>query len=79
MVVYNLHVMGIAAFEAKANAPWSVDRDRPLTSSVSLKRVQPDALERADVIQSFGRIQDGQQFQRRVGIETAKSGLAGLE
>jgi hypothetical protein len=44
--------MGIAAFEAKANA---------------------------DVIQSFGRIQDGQQFQRRFGIETAKSGLAGLE
>lgn len=71
--------MGIAGFEAKANAPWPVDRDRPLTSSVSLKRVQPDALERADVIQSFGGIQDGQQFQRRFDIETAKSGLAGLE
>jgi hypothetical protein len=63
--------MGIAAFE-KANAPWPVDRDRPLTSSVALERVQPDALERADVIQSFGRIQHGQQFQRRFGIETAK-------
>jgi len=71
--------MGIAALEAKANAPWPVGRDRPLTSSISLKRVQPDALKWADVIQSFGRIQHGQQFQRRFGIETAKSGLAGLE
>jgi len=71
--------MGIAAFEAKANAPRPVDRDRPLTSSGSLQRVQPDALERADVVQSFGRIQDRQQLQRRFGIETAKSGLAELE
>jgi hypothetical protein len=31
------------------------DRDRPLTFSVSLERVQPDAFERANVIQSFGR------------------------
>jgi hypothetical protein len=50
-----------------------------LASSVALERVQPDALKRADVIQSFGRVQDCQQLQRRFGIETAKSGLAGLE
>jgi len=79
VVIYNLHLIGTAAFEAKANAPRPVDRERPLTSSVPLKRVQPNALERADVIQSFGRIQDCQQLQRRFGIETAKSGLAGLE
>ncbi len=71
--------MGIAAFEAKANAPRAVDRNRPLALSVAFERVQPDALERTDVIQSFGGIQDCQQLQRRFGIETAKSGLAGFE
>ena len=65
--------MGIAAFETKANAPRPVDCDRPFTSSVALERVKRDTLERADVIQSFGRIQDCQQLQRRFGIETAKS------
>ena len=79
VVIYNFHLIGIAAFEAKANAPRPVDRHRPLASSVALERVQPDALKRADVIQSFGRVQDCQQLQRRFGIETAKSGLAGLE
>ena len=79
VIIYNLHVIGIAAFEAKANAPRPVDRDRPLTSSIALEWVQPDTLERADVVQSFGRIQDCQQLQRQFGIETAKSGLAGLE
>jgi hypothetical protein len=41
--------------------------------------VQPDALERADVIQSFSSIQDCQQLQRRFSIKAAKSGLSGLE
>ena len=76
VVIYDLHVIGIAALEAKTNAPRPVDRYRPLTSSVSLKRVQPDALERTDVIQSFGRVQHCQQLQRRCGIETAKLRLA---
>jgi len=79
VIIYNFYLIGIAAFEAKANAPRPVDRDRPLASSAALERVQPDTLKRADVIQSFGRVQDCQQFQRRFGIETAKSGLAGLE
>ena len=79
VVVNDLYVVGVALPEDKANTPTCVYRHRPLAFAVSLELVQPDALERADVIQSFGRIQDGQQFQRRVGIETAKSGLAGLE
>src|SRR6266700_71660 len=58
MIIYNFYLIGIAAFEAKANAPRPIDRDRPLASSVALERVQPDALKRADVIQSFGRVQD---------------------
>src|SRR5437879_881115 len=78
VIIYNFYLIGIAAFEAKANAPRPIDRDRPLASS-ALERVQADALERADVIQSFGRVQDCQQLQRRFGIETAKSGLAGFE
>src|SRR6266481_2811146 len=71
VIIYNFYLMGIAVFEAKANPPRPVDRDRPLASSVALEWMQPDALERADVIQSFGRVQDCQQLQRRV--ETAKS------
>jgi hypothetical protein len=50
-----------------------------LAFSVALERVQPNALKRADVIQPFGSVQDCQQFQRRFGIETAKSGLPELE
>src|SRR5207302_10522114 len=69
----------IAAFEAQPKAPRPVDRDRALASSVALERMQPDARKRADVIQSCGRVQECQQLQRRFGIETAKSGLAGLE
>jgi len=61
-MVYNFYLIGIAAFEAKANAPRPIDRDRPLASSVTLEWVQPDALKRADVIQSFGRVQDCQQL-----------------
>jgi len=79
VIVYNFHVIGIAAFEAKANAPRPIDRDRPLAPSIAPKRMQPDALKRADVIQSFGRVQYCQQLQSRLGIETAKSGLAGLK
>jgi len=79
VIIYNFYLIGIAAFEAKANSPRPIDRDRPLASTVALERVQPDALKRADVIQSFGRVQDCQMLQRQFGIETAKSGLAGLE
>jgi hypothetical protein len=68
MIINDFYLMGIAALEAKANAPRSVDRDGPLASSVALERVQPDALERADVIQSLGRIQDRQQLKRRFDI-----------
>ena len=41
--------------------PRPVDCDRPLASSVTLERVQPDAFKWADVIKSFGRVQDCQQ------------------
>jgi hypothetical protein len=66
--MYNVYFIGIAAFEAEANAPRPIGRDRPLASSVALERVQPNALKRADVIQSFGRVQDCQQLQRRFGV-----------
>ena len=79
VIIDNLDRMGVARLEAKANPPRPIDRDRPLASSVALERMQPDAFKRADVIQSFGRVQDCQQLQRRFGIETAKSGLAGLD
>src|ERR1700736_7087231 len=56
-IVDNLDHISIAVLEAEANPPRPVDRDRPLASSVALERMPPDALKRADVIQSFRRIQ----------------------
>jgi len=41
--------------------------------------MQPDALERADVIQSLGCVHDGQQLQRCINVKTAEPGLARLE
>jgi hypothetical protein len=37
LLFYNFHLICIAAFEARANAPRPVDRDRPLASSVALE------------------------------------------
>jgi hypothetical protein len=79
VVIDNFYFVGIAAFEAKANAPRPVDRDRPLAFPATLERVQADAPERTDVIQSLSRVQDCQEFQRGFGIETAKARFAGLE
>jgi hypothetical protein len=58
VIVNNLNLIDMAVFEAKANPPRAVDRYSPLASSVTLKRMQPNAFKRADVIQSFGCVQD---------------------
>jgi hypothetical protein len=79
VVIDNFHFTGIAAFETKANAPRPVDCDRPLALPTTLERVQANAPERTDVIQSLSRVQDCQEIQRGFGIETAKAGFAGLE
>jgi hypothetical protein len=60
MIVDDLNVMSVAVREPKANSPWSIDRDRPLTFPVALKRMQPDALERADMIEPTGCVENRQ-------------------
>ena len=66
MIIHDFHVVGISVPKPKANAPGTVYRDCPLTSSVALERVQSHTLERADVIQPSGRVQNCQQFQRSI-------------
>src|SRR5207253_703145 len=61
------------------NPPGPVHRDRPLASAVALERMQSNALEWTDLIQALGCAQYCQQLQRRVGIETSKAALPGLE
>src|ERR1700730_3429584 len=63
VIIDDLDLVSVAVLELKANPPWSVDRDRPLPLPVALERMQPDALERADV-QTLGCVQGGQQLQR---------------
>ena len=43
MVVDQIHIAGVAAFELKDNTPVSGHRNRPKTSKITLERVQPEA------------------------------------
>ena len=73
MVVNDLDVVGVALPEREANAPTRVYGHRPLAGPVSFELVKPDALERAQVLQSRGNVQRQQQVCRRREIQAAKS------
>ena len=72
MSVDDLDLVRVAALESEADPARPVDRDRPLALAGAFEGVQADALQRADVIEPGGRIQDRQQFQRRLHLQPAK-------
>ncbi len=71
MIIDDLDLVRAAALESEADPPRPVDRDRPLALAGALSRMQADTLRRANVIEPGGRIQDRQQFQRRLRLQPA--------
>ena len=62
----------VALAEFEANAPALVHGHRPLIPAVAFQLVQPDALERAQVLQRLRDIERQQQVDRSVEIQPAK-------
>jgi hypothetical protein len=56
VIINDLDIVGIALSEGKANAPARVRRYGPLSGSVTLELMKPNALERAEVMQSLGDV-----------------------
>ena len=79
MIINNFDVVGVTIHEPKADSPWPIDGDGPLATSVALQRMQPNALERADLVESLGCVQHRQQLQRRIHVEAAPPRFARLE
>jgi len=50
VIVNDLNIVRIALSEGKANAPARVHRHGPLSASVALELMKPNALERAEVM-----------------------------
>src|ERR1700737_413921 len=57
----------LAVYREAMTQRWPVDGDSPLAAAVALQRMQPHALERADVVQSLARCDAGQDVRRRPG------------
>ncbi len=71
MIIDDLDLVRVAALESEADPPRPFDRYRPLALAGAVSCMQADALQRADVIEPGGRIQDRQQFQRRLRLQPA--------
>jgi hypothetical protein len=48
MIIDDLNIIGMAAFEVKAHAPLIVDADAPLPDSVTLQLLQPVIVKSGD-------------------------------
>jgi hypothetical protein len=79
VVIDNLDVVRVSVPEPKANAPRPIDPNTPLALSIALQRMQANALERADVIESPSGIQDREKVHSRFDIKPSGPGLAALE
>jgi len=61
MVIYNLHVKGVATLEPKTYTPLFIDSDAPLTFAITSQSLQPVAWRSAEIIKRAG-IVDHLQF-----------------
>jgi len=63
MVVNDLHVIGIAIFPAKADAPLIIDANTVLPGAIPVKLLQPIAGWGPEINEGLGRINDRQLAQ----------------
>jgi hypothetical protein len=71
-MVNDFYLVRLTRLEDEANAPPSVHRHSPLSVSVSFELVQPDALERTEILESLGDVQGRQQIHGSFEIQAAK-------
>jgi hypothetical protein len=64
MVVYDIHVIGIALFPAKADAPTIIDPDAVLPLPISFQSLQAVRRRDTQVLQRLGSIEHSQLPQR---------------
>ena len=67
MIVDNLHVVRMPIFEAKAH---TIDVDRPLALSIAFERMQADALQYTDLIETACSIDGSQPIERFFDVES---------
>ena len=80
MVVDDFDIVGISPLETEADSPRAVDAHRPLSFAISAEPMKPDALERAQVSDCGGGVQNGEPFRCSVGVHPAESScLSALE
>src|SRR5262245_54448083 len=72
VIVNDLDIVGIALSERKTDTPARVHSHRPLSCSVPLKLVKPNASERTEVLEGLGDIQGQQQVHCQGKIQAAK-------
>ncbi|MEI6315802.1 MAG: hypothetical protein WCO89_13095, partial [Syntrophus sp. (in: bacteria)] len=63
MIINDLNVIGMAAFEVEAHAPLIVDTDAPLPDSVTLQLLQPVIGRNTKISQVFRSVEHGQFAQ----------------
>ena len=71
MIVHDFDVIGVAVPKPEAKTPRPVNRNSPLAATPALQGVQSDTLERTDLVQASGRVQNRQPFKRDFDIEAA--------
>src|SRR5687767_3134129 len=72
MIVDDFNVECVAFAEFETDAPAVVHGHRPLIPAVALQLVQPNALERAQVLQRLGDVERQQKIDRRFEIQSPK-------
>lgn len=60
MVVHDLDIPGVPAAKLEGNAPWTTDRDRPLSATGTAKAMEPDRRQPGKVSKAFGLIEKTQ-------------------
>ena len=72
MIIDDLDVVGVALAERKADPPGSVHGHGPSALAAALELVQPDALERAQVLERLGDIERQEKVGSGVEIQAAE-------
>jgi hypothetical protein len=69
MIVDNFHIMRVPIFEAKAHTPRTIDVDRPLAFSIAFERMQADALQHTDLIETACSIDSSKPIESLLDVE----------
>ena len=69
VIVDDLDVVGVTLAKHEADSPACIHPHGPLPFALGFELVQPDAFERAEIVQRLGNVQGEQQVNGRVKIQ----------